>query len=340
LIEVEIMRALLIAVILGLGSQNVMAVDAGPSAEEIKTTVRKALPSIEKGGVSWIKTKKCVSCHRTSFLVWSHQEARQIGVPVDAKKLAEWTNWSLEKSLSKREKDGKIVGTSNLDGLRQLLLAEAENSEKPTPKQKKSYVSLTSLIVNGQLKNGSWKPNGQLPFQKRPLPETTEVSTMWAIAALETRTNSDAIQAAQKRAADWIKATTAKNKSERKSVEWLMLRVLLDHQSGDAKSTASSLKKLLAEQNTDGGWPWLRGDKSDALSTGQVLYVLSRIGKTAANKNVRRAQTFLVRTQLNDGSWAVPGTKKKKKDRPQPTANYWGTAWAVIGLAKTFPKKQ
>ncbi|MCK4615543.1 MAG: hypothetical protein KAT50_01630 [Pirellulales bacterium] len=30
--------------------------------------------------------------------------------------------------------------------------------------------------------------------------------------------------------------------------------------------------------------------------------------------------------------WHVPGTKRKADNAPTETANYWGTAWAVVGL--------
>lgn len=30
------------------------------------------------------------------------------------------------------------------------------------------------------------------------------------------------------------------------------------------------------------------------------------------------------------------GTKEGKKDRPEETAEYWGTWWAVVGLLSTL----
>ena len=48
-----------------------------PSTEtaEIRAAVRKSLPYIEERGVWWIKNKKCTSCHRVTFMVWSLIEA-------------------------------------------------------------------------------------------------------------------------------------------------------------------------------------------------------------------------------------------------------------------------
>ena len=35
----------------------------------------------------------------------------------------------------------------------------------------------------------------------------------------------------------------------------------------------------------------------------------------------------------------VKGTKKNKAKQIEPTATYWGSCWAVIGLAETLPRR-
>ena len=71
------------------------------------------------------------------------------------------------------------------------------------------------------------------------------------------------------------------------------------------------------------------------MATGMAIYALS-VTSGPAETNVQaalaKATTFLVDTQQDDGSWAVPGTKKSTQKKATPTASYWGTAWAVIGL--------
>ena len=36
--------------------------------------------------------------------------------------------------------------------------------------------------------------------------------------------------------------------------------------------------------------------------------------------------------QQPDGSWPVPSTRARDKNKINKTATYWGTTWAVIGL--------
>ncbi|GAB4143381.1 MAG: terpene cyclase/mutase family protein [Planctomycetaceae bacterium] len=310
------------------------------STESIRKSVARALPYLERDGLSWMKTKKCVSCHRTSFLVWSHLEARRIGVAIDDKKLDDWTTWSLEQMMTKRKQDGQLVASRNLDGVRQMLLARKVDPSMVSQQNEKIYAQFVSLLISGQQKNGSWKPAGQLPFQKRPKPETTEVSTMWAAIALNDESPTPELKATQQKAGNFINAATARRaksiKETAKSIEWFAVRLLLEHQQGNEKAVLSSYQKLMKLQNADGGWPWLRGGKSDAMATGQVLYVLSRVGRDDSREAIQRAQNYLLKTQRKDGSWAVHGTKAKKQDRPRETANYWGTGWAVIGLARTL----
>ncbi|MDB4621780.1 hypothetical protein OAG82_02865 [Rubripirellula sp.] len=83
------------------------------------------------------------------------------------------------------------------------------------------------------------------------------------------------------------------------------------------------------------GWGWLTTESSDALATGMAIYALSRHSNDNRERSILKAVTFLTESQTSDGSWQVPGTKKTARNKPTPTSNYWGTAWAVIGLLES-----
>jgi hypothetical protein len=132
------------------------------------------------------------------------------------------------------------------------------------------------------------------------------------------------------RAFGWLKKTDSDA-----SNEWLVVRLLLADRFGDAEARKALLDALLKEQNSDGGWCWLKRQKSDALATGQTLYALGQAGLPGDHPALERARTFLIETQEQDGSWLVPSTKNGKI---ADTSTYWGTCWAVIGLCETLPK--
>jgi squalene-hopene/tetraprenyl-beta-curcumene cyclase len=111
---------------------------------------------------------------------------------------------------------------------------------------------------------------------------------------------------------------------------------LLEHRMGHAVPAESFLKTLLAQQQPDGGWSFVPGGGSNALSTGETLYALRVAGLAPTHPALRAAVGYLLRTQGADGTWAVPATAFSRKDSESRRYiyRYWGTAWATIGLAR------
>lgn len=318
--------AMVAITLLGSGS-----VPGHPTAiAEAREVVARSLPFLAEEGTDWIEERKCASCHHTSFLVWSHQLADGAGFDVDRAQLREWTDWALQKQLSEHEKGG-LVGERNIEGLSQFLLGTIPREGEV---QRAALAKFPALIASKQEVGGSWAAGGQLPTQKRPKAETAEVSTMWALLALGKAGQGDpAVEAARKRAA----AVLAGSQLTGKSTEWHVMRLLVDRREGREKETRRRTEALLALQNEDGGWSWRTGDASDALATGQALWGLSEAGVPHRHDAIRRAWSFLARTQDEDGAWPVRSTKASEQEEELPTSVFWGSAWAVIGILETLP---
>ena len=77
-------------------------VPAQVSHAAVREAVSRSLPFLEKEGVAWMNDRGCMSCHHVPFLLWSHRAAQAHGLAVDAKKLAEWDEWSQKDSLTHR----------------------------------------------------------------------------------------------------------------------------------------------------------------------------------------------------------------------------------------------
>lgn len=87
----------------------------------VRDAVSASLPYLEKEGVAWMEGHGCMSCHHVPFLAWSHRSAQAQGFTVDARKLAEWDEWTRKDSLANR----------NLYTLRPYDLGRAEAATLP-----------------------------------------------------------------------------------------------------------------------------------------------------------------------------------------------------------------
>ena len=56
---------------------------------------------------------------------------------------------------------------------------------------------------------------------------------------------------------------------------------------------------------------------------------------------MRKARSFLVRSQRDDGAWLVPAERVRAgegRDSLAEIFSYWGSGWAAIGLLRTLPE--
>jgi glucose/arabinose dehydrogenase len=105
---------------------------------------------------------------------------------------------------------------------------------------------------------------------------------------------------------------------------------------------AAAGRHLLALQQDDGGWAQLTTMASDAYATGEALVALRESGASApTDRAYRRGLEFLLRTQIDDGSWivetrAVPIQAYFESGFPYGV-NQWistaATGWATTALA-------
>jgi hypothetical protein len=76
--------------------------------------------------------------------------------------------------------------------------------------------------------------------------------------------------------------------------------------NADASHITAQVESLLKAQRADGGWSQRPTLASDAYATGLVLYALHTSGQlTTTDGRYQRGVSYLLRTQLPDGSWHV-----------------------------------
>lgn len=318
-----------------------------------RIAIEKSLPYLSRESDSWMAERGCVSCHRVSFMIWSHNDAKHRSFEIDDTHLQATTNWALTSMLADCDEFG------GADTISQMLLGRAPESPwraKP-PRHFKSvdpFEALFEILLDRQRDDGSWPPEGQLSTP-------AEISTGWALLALNSFGDSsrnpaekldpqkhltDELAAQLDRIEQRIPVAIASGRAYLAGVdihptnEGLLLR-LLRTSTDEPDSRERLLAQLFSRQNPDGGWS-NRFDQveSDAYATGQTLYALSRLEALIDRNVVDRGIRFLTQHQQDNGSWQVPATRIR--DEPSNESldeifSYWGTAWATIGLLHSLP---
>ncbi len=296
------------------------------SADDALEMAKKSLPFIKEKGLAWIEDRQCASCHQIPSMLWSLNSAVKAGLMMESPEVVEWTPWAVDwRHWNKTgDKEGvDKVSSGNIDTMVFLLLGRDEEIS-PAPAWAGEF---RAQILKNQQPDGSWKAGGQLPLGKRPPREIHEVTTMWTLLALKSYAGEEVPVDVEKRADDFL------SKSQPgQSTEWHVVRLL-------SKPEEATLREaLLKSQHEDGGWGWLAKEPSDAFGTGLALYALAKTGLPSSHEAMQRAFAFLKNSQQPDGSWPVPSTRARDKNKINKTATYWGTTWAVIGLLEASRK--
>ncbi len=266
-----------------------------------------------------------MSCHHVGFALWSHREAQRAGLDIAADRI---------DALEKRAHDffAENTGKRHQVTWSQLLLGRKSSGSNRLTRI--GWAAIQEDILADQKKGGLWAAAGQFPNQRRPPVESDAVATMWIILALAGPGNpSPAVTASRARAHAGLKASATGE-----SNEWLLARMLVEGQLGDAAAARALRDRLLGQQQADGGWGWSAKEPSNAFSTGQALYALALAGLPASDAALTRSVIYLLATQGPDGTWSVPGRliSKRPGEQLDYIYQYWGTAWATIGLARAL----
>lgn len=297
-----------------------------PGLVSARRAVEAALPFLQQDGMAWMEGRvpiqegrACVSCHHVPFAVWSHAEAARAGLEVGAS-MPDLTRRAVE-FLGR-------PGISRALNVAPVLLGPVGSGPLSEAWASAAGGDLVAELLGQRERSGGWRARGQFPTQRRPVSESDEVATMWSLLALRGHGGSDRAAVANEFPTD-----------DEKTIEWLAAKALVSLEISPESSPQSTVA-LIDAQNSDGGWPWASGEVSNAYSTGQALYALSIAGgdHSGLNDVLNRARRYLVQTQGHDGTWRVPSALISQEGNSERDViyHYWGTAWAVIGLARSL----
>jgi hypothetical protein len=307
---------------------------AGASDREmVKQSVEKALALLEKSSPQFVKVSGCASCHNQNLPLIAASAAQARGFAVNAASAEYQVKATM--SMFRPATADMAAGKPNIPdpaiSVSYALVGLAAAKYAPDA----TTAAMAHLVSLQQGADGSF-----LAFPARPpIESSTFASTALSIRALQVY-GKDPLPRVQ-RARDWLAAAKPRTTEDR-------IMQLLGLTWADAASDVQrrAAEGLLAEQRQDGGWGQLPALESDAYATGQAMVALKLWGGLAdSHPALQRATAFLLRTQLEDGSWlvrtrTVPFQPYKESGFPHGK-NQWisaaGTSWAAWALCLTEP---
>jgi ankyrin repeat protein len=266
-------------------------------ADSIRGAVARSLPPLQRADVAFLERAGCVSCHNNSLTAMTTAAARAKGLRVDEqivrsqlRRTAAYLDENRERGL---EHSGIPGGIDTVSYILLGLAAERYPSDPITD-------AWARYVKNNQSPDGRF----QCLTLRPPLESSDFQVTAASIRALRAYgppSQRREYEAAVARAVAWLETATPANTEDH------AFKVLgLIWGGGTDAAIQKAARELLPLQRSDGGWGQLAALPSDAYATGQALVALQQSRAVAlTDPGYQRGIQFLMRTQLEDGSWYV-----------------------------------
>ena len=310
-----------------------LAQDSAPKPVDAAAAIDRGLAFLAKDALAWKAEHNCASCHHAALIVWAMREAKVRGHVVDEPVLKELTEW-MAQSGSGKTGVPRPEGRPKALNYKPVYYALALQADRePGADVRAGLKLLLETVKEDQTENGAWLA---WPDTRPPLfgPSDDTATALATLALLPAAATDAAAKAARDNGVKWL--TTTKSDDDPQSVA--MRLVLWQRLGRPVEEMQPLVQRITERQNADGGWGQSKEMASDAWATGQALYALSHAGLKPDNPLIARGRDFLVKTQRDDGSWAMTS-------RPCPPSNAGaknlipitggGSAWGVLGLVRS-----
>jgi mono/diheme cytochrome c family protein len=327
---------------LGAARQNVGAIPnpilpAAYKPEDLKRAVEKSVALLQRTNANFLETGGCISCHGQNLTGMAVQAAHANGAKVDMALESEQAR-TVASLRSGREQPLLQLADppEGVEGMEYSLLHMGAAGIPAGPAVDAIVIHVAAM----QRKEGDWPNYGSV---RPPLEDGSFSHTAKGIRSLQLyfmpgrKAEFDNRIA---RAAAWLEKASPRTTDDR-------VMQLLGIHWANRKVPEQRVKELVALERSDGGWGQTSNLRSDAYATGQVLYTLHELGIPTSDSTYRRGVEYLMRTQLEDGSWHVKTRAAGFQPYFQSGFPYehdqWissaGTAWAAMALAYAIPSE-
>lgn len=315
------------------------AAPPGPSPSAIARprsthdAVAAALGRLQPISPVFYERRNCVSCHHQMLPSIAMKLAGERGMTVDAEAAAHPIRSTLE--VWKGRRDGLMVGREIGGGANELTYGLLMLAESAVARDSTTDVAVANLLAL-QRDDGSWVFRDTRP----PQADNSGIHfTAMAIRGLDMYAPPglrEQAEIAVERARAFLRSASP---SSTQDAAFKLLGLAWSR--APESEIAAQVDQLLELQRPDGGWAQLPTMAADAYATGQALYALQVSGVSVASAAYRNGVAFLLRTQLEDGTWFVRSRafgfqsyfESGFPHGPDQFISASATAWAAIALA-------
>ncbi len=297
----------------------------------VSNAVSTSLGFLAKKSLAWKEEHNCASCHHAPMMLWSANEARHRGYPVDEAAVTTIREWLLSP-----KNEARLLPHPAGPSDRDLFSPAAANTTLALHAGYQGDAAKTALsefqrnFISHQEKDGSFLINGHF-VGTPPILEGGAIGTLLACLALNAyRGETEDATAAARQGAVWLAVNDGSPTQQE-----LALRLLLATRKGRSTEIMPLVEMLVALQRADGSWAQTPEREGDAYATGQALYALASLKNDVPRAAIEKGVQYLLRTQRPEGDWAVlsrlikPGKSVEEENEPIVAA---GTAWALLGI--------
>ena len=320
------------------GGRTAAIIAAAPvpvtAARSAQDAITRAVARLQPVGPAFNNRTKCNSCHNQNIPGIAITAAQRRGIPIDSALAGHSMEATMRQWSGRRE--AVLLGDSNGGGFQAnglyTLLEMAEAHMPPTLNSDAIVIGLASH----QASDGSFALVTDI---RPPLTGSTVTATAMGIRALREYGPAGRraeMQARSAKAVAYLRTTQPRDTQEQ---VFKMLGLLW----GGATDTDVMREQaaLVGLQREDGGWAQLPSMPPDAYASGQALWALHQAGMPPTSPAYRRGADYLLKTQLEDGTWFV----RLRGFGFQPFGEFGfphgksqfisaaATSWAVIALS-------
>jgi len=278
------------------------------SQEALRAAIEKSLPLLMQGAIGHRENRTCFACHNQGVPLLTITAAGERGFKIDKEEIDRQTAFIARFLAGNRENylQGKGQG-GQADTAGYALWALAAAGYEGTD----TTVAVTEYLLQRNKEKTFWQNNSNRPPSEAG-PFTTTYVALYGLSSFGTSPQQERIATRIEQVREWLVKTPAKDNEDR------VFRLLgLEAARASEIEVAAATKELLSKQRDDGGWAQLdsgepeRALLSDPYATGSALVALHEAGGLATSDAAyQRGLQYLLKTQLDDGSWYVHSRSK------------------------------